>query len=431
MLTWVSSDPSIASVDESGAITANSKGDCVITATAKDGIGKTASIKVHVPPFTVLEEELTLNASSGASFDVYLQGVPTKPLRARGKKCSAFFNSPFGSCFISPTKAGEGTVTVSYQNDKYVIKVITDASFKGGEPIRTDDYVYSLDGSGNATIISYIGDDIASIVIPSQLDGHTVTRIGEQAFKQLSATSITLPDTLVELQNEAFYFCNMTNLVLPESVRILQSSAFLDCHFTSVTIPAGVVQIFGNPFLSCFSLNKIVVASDNPIFSVFDGALVDKRSMKLINYPYATIGDVLSIPEGVRIIGDNALGDSRSLPNQFRIEFPSTVTHIMSSAFDFSNMTELTLPDSLESIYYGAFCYCTNLKTVKMSENLIRLCSNAFAHDDNLESINLPASLVEIDQDVFDEDHMLTISTPKGSAAADYAKKAFIPLVEE
>ena len=49
-LAWSSSDTSIATVDDSGKITAMSSGECTITATATDDSGVSASVKVSVEP---------------------------------------------------------------------------------------------------------------------------------------------------------------------------------------------------------------------------------------------------------------------------------------------------------------------------------------------------------------------------------------------
>lgn len=49
-VSWTSSDSSVASVDSTGKITAKSKGQCKVTATAKDGSGKKVDFNVTVEP---------------------------------------------------------------------------------------------------------------------------------------------------------------------------------------------------------------------------------------------------------------------------------------------------------------------------------------------------------------------------------------------
>ena len=54
-VTWSSSNTGVATVDNKGNIKANSPGSCVISATATDGSGKAASIKVYVDPKNPIE----------------------------------------------------------------------------------------------------------------------------------------------------------------------------------------------------------------------------------------------------------------------------------------------------------------------------------------------------------------------------------------
>ena len=49
-LTWTSSDESVATVDQTGKVTAIAKGRATISATAKDGSGVSASCCVYVSP---------------------------------------------------------------------------------------------------------------------------------------------------------------------------------------------------------------------------------------------------------------------------------------------------------------------------------------------------------------------------------------------
>lgn len=55
-LVWASSDPRIAEVDpETGVITGNKLGECIITATAMDGSNQTARFYVTVEPFVMMD----------------------------------------------------------------------------------------------------------------------------------------------------------------------------------------------------------------------------------------------------------------------------------------------------------------------------------------------------------------------------------------
>ena len=74
-------------------------------------------------------------------------------------------------------------------------------------PIRSSDYSYILLEDGSAEITSYYGDYRADI--PSILDRHTVTSIGNEAFSRcFDLLSVSIPNSITSIGNEAFYCCH-------------------------------------------------------------------------------------------------------------------------------------------------------------------------------------------------------------------------------
>ena len=76
-------------------------------------------------------------------------------------------------------------------------------------------------------------------------------------------------------------------------------------------------------------------------------------------------------------------------------EYPVTV--IGDKAFEETNITGVTVPDSVISIGRLAFAYCNSLSDVKLSESLIYINELAFASCDALKEITIPASVEEMD----------------------------------
>ena len=70
-----------------------------------------------------------------------------------------------------------------------------------------DDYDYDILEDGTA-IITYFYSDATSVTVPSELDGYTVTQIGEEAFECDEAQSITIPAGIKSINSSAFVYCS-------------------------------------------------------------------------------------------------------------------------------------------------------------------------------------------------------------------------------
>ncbi|MGI5929442.1 leucine-rich repeat domain-containing protein [Pseudoflavonifractor sp.] len=75
-------------------------------------------------------------------------------------------------------------------------------------------------------------------------------------------------------------------------------------------------------------------------------------------------------------------------------EYPVTV--INDKAFEETNITGVTVPDSVITIGDNAFSYCNSLSDVRLSENLSSIGEEAFASCDALREITIPASVKEM-----------------------------------
>jgi len=157
---------------------------------------------------------------------------------------------------------------------------------------------------------------LVSVTIPS-----TVKNIGEFAFFQCGFTTITIPNGVTRIGACAFEHCeNLTSITIPNSVTHLDISAFAHCYsldsvsignnveyigsmvfdccsFSSITIPASVTYIDDEAFCICGQLTEINVSENNPNYSSQDGALFNKDKTSLLFCPPAK--RYISIPDSV------------------------------------------------------------------------------------------------------------------------------------
>jgi hypothetical protein len=165
------------------------------------------------------------------------------------------------------------------------------------------EYVTNAGGT-TLTITGYSGSP--GVVIPSAINGLTVTSIGDFAFAVDSVTSVTIADSVTNIGEEAFDGCSsLTNLVIPDSVIEMDYAAFGGCSMTSVIIPASVNGAAGyGAFADCEGLTNVTFELGLTIIqpSMFGGC------HSLTN---------VTIPSSVTNIGDNAFSQCTALTQVF------------------------------------------------------------------------------------------------------------------
>lgn len=109
---------------------------------------------------------------------------------------------------------------------------------------------------------------------------------------------------------------------------------------------------------------------------------------------YNGTGGKITIPNGVKIIGENAFSGNNTI---FSIKMPSSVTKIERGAFDScSSLKEITFSKKLSMIGDSSFWGCTSLKTVSIPDSVKKIGIGAFGNCDNLKSIYIPKTVKEI-----------------------------------
>ncbi|MGM9946705.1 leucine-rich repeat domain-containing protein [Floccifex sp.] len=156
----------------------------------------------------------------------------------------------------------------------------------------------------------YNGDG-GDIVIPSEINGNSVTTIGTSAFSGCSSLS---------------------NVTIENGIKSIGLCAFLNCEqLTNIIIPASVTLIDDTAFNGCTSLKNIEVEDFNEVYSSVNGILFNKNQTELIRYPQGITETSYSIPVSVTSIGGYAFHNC-------------------------NNLTNITIPNGVTSIGYFAFC---------------------------------------------------------------------------
>lgn len=229
------------------------------------------------------------------------------------------------------------------------------------------------DGSGGLVITEYTGSP-GAVVVPSTINGLTVTAIGDNAFSSaypgngFEVTSVTIPASVKSIGNGAFaYDAALQSVTLNSGLTTIGFGAFYACtDLLSLTIPATVTSIGGNPCGGCTHLPTITVSAQNSAFISVSGVLFDKNQTTLIQYPAGNTSNTsYTIPATVTSIGLYAFSNCSSLR---AITVPTGMTTIGAGAFyRCSDLSSITIPANVTSIGSGAFTYCSSLSNFAVS----------------------------------------------------------------
>ena len=423
-VTWKSSNTQIATVSDNGTVSAKSVGTAMITCTAKDGSGKSASCELKVTAQDVLvtsiqlnktSDELDVGQTSQLTATVYPSNATNKAFTWTSSNSSVATVSTSGlvtakgvgtatitcsakdlgnakaTCMIKVNPIGNGLyyngirfkiiadksvkVVSLKNNQKYKGKVIIPASF------YINNNLYSvLEIDENAFMEC---NDLIEVAIPN-----SVTKIGTWAFyscKNLSVVS--MPNSVIELGEGAFYYCyNLTSVSIPNKLNLIKINTFRDCRsltsieiptsvtkidiyafsgcnsLTSVTIPSTVKELSGTSFAGCTKLTEIMVDERNENYCSMDGVLFNKDKSILMKYPG---GKMTS-----------------------RYVVPNTVTEIDFGAFSYNkNLNSVCISNSVKEIGILAFSNCLGLTSVTIPDSIIRIGFDAFLECNALTSV--------------------------------------------
>lgn len=247
------------------------------------------------------------------------------------------------------------------------------------------------------------------VVVPAEIDGFTVDVIGINVFKGDTITSLTLPETVLELRSNAVASCEkLTSVTLPQSLVVINRMNFFSCNALSeVTIPASVRYIGDTSFRFCDALRKITFegvcpAIDMDCFSVLPDdavAYVPDDQLEAYTAAFENAGSTVSVQPS----GKNAVLVENNGYVEDEFDFDASTGTITSYN---GYATYLAIPETIggapvKAIGPEAFARHTYLAFLELPEGLESIGDSAFYNCETLGRVRFPSTLKTIGSNAF------------------------------
>lgn len=288
------------------------------------------------------------------------------------------------------------------------------------------------------------------LALPSAYPGNTYvipSGVTELAYRSIQASNklerLVISEGVQRIESDAIVEC--------ENLKVLE-------------LPASLVTLELPAMFECGMITDIRLAEGNPNFRLCDGALVSNADDELAIVPRGRLRGEYTVPDGVRSVGPWVFEDAdlrvinlpasvenlgsfafSAIPNLQPVALPAGMTRIPDGLFYDSGITSVELPKGVESIGYNAFrstdisrielpaslrevngyafADCDKLTEIVLPDGVETLAYGVFEGCDKLETVILPASVTYIGQDTFSSCPALTVYAPAGSYAETYCKQ--------
>ncbi len=218
--------------------------------------------------------------------------------------------------------------------------------------------IYTLSGNEYTVSVNQAALEdktFTSLEIPKEYEGKQVRRIAENGFNGAKyLESITLPDSIRYIGDYAFQNCeSLTGIELPGALQQLGNQTFNGCKSLTgtVTMPSAITVIGENLFLNCDKLTSIEFAA------------------------------------GTTRIGTQAFANCKALT---AVAIPDTVNYIGLKAFKGTGLTDVTVPESVTTLFSYAFEDCTSLTNATILANIEYATGSWFGGCTALQTLTLP-----------------------------------------
>ncbi len=241
------------------------------------------------------------------------------------------------------------------------------------------------------------------VYVPATVDEYTVVKLGDGLFRDNdSLNSVTLGAGIEEIGTRCFFDCdNLVCIVTDEELTTIGAEAFYSCNvFNSIILYDAVTTIGENAFSDC--PNVTIWCNESTIAYTY--ATENSIGYEILN-PDATPETYIQDGVTYYIMNGEAIAvdfDEAST----EVGIPATVegypvTQLRETFRDCTNLTSVTLPDSLRTIGGYSFYNCKQMTAVALPNSVSSIGFQAFGSCSKLTEIIIPKGVTDIDASTF------------------------------
>ena len=373
----------------------------------------------------VSEEETVTESEPSKAEDVKTEADTPKTQEVETKtsvtKGTYEYTEKDGVITITKYNGTDAVVTIPESIDGKTVGIIGEQAFEDNESVK------EVTIPKTVTEIQYKAfKDCKNLVTLNFAPGSNLQKLGGKTFSNCSSLkAIHLPDSLTETDGWEFYECtsleevtlgsglktisscmflstkSLKTITFPSNITTIEDYAFQSSGLVSLILPDTITEVGIHVFSYCDLLSDVKIGTG--IKGISDYMFAQTRSLKEIIFPsnITYIGkaafrgsglESVIIPDTVKSVEAYAFDGCKNLK---KAELGSGLTYVSEGVFSDSALEEVKIGENIKSL--GLFSFsCNNFKEITIPNTVVELEYGAFVANSDLEKITVPTDLAKI-----------------------------------
>ena len=335
--------------------------------------------KAKTKPFAVMSDHAVLNFCDAA--DEYyrvpetFEGVPVTEIAANAFKDAKHIKGIYMGKNIQ--KIGKKAFSGCAED----LRLVLNEKAERAEGALTGVKSVYFESETGLTLVSYAGHE-TEITLEDECFSMPVTGIGEKVFYMFAyLKSIRLPSRLLEIGRAAFAGCSdLADIEFPSSLEQIGPEAFVKSGLASISFPKNLKTVGDRAFFGCAELQKADFKGKNTCIA--PGA-----------FSKCALTEIL-LPENLTELQSEALRENRRLTH---IRLPESVEAVWEYALADTGLKQIEVPENTEVIAEGAFANSGDLESVYLGDNVREIGQGAFSFCPNLKTLRISQGKFKIE----------------------------------